>query len=130
MNKSQSFFWSQIYYKARINILEQQWIQGGLRLGTVNNKIVELQQDDHHRRNDDQLCTGTILLILLLFIEILSTMFCFIYSFVRWILNQQPLDDIPTKYQSLDDVKTGTLFCIFNKYNNMNELLIQFDFTE
>jgi hypothetical protein len=66
MNKSQQFHLGQIYYNRTIGILEQWLIQGGIRLGTVINKIVELQKRDHHRRNDDQLCPGTILRIFII----------------------------------------------------------------
>jgi len=98
MNKSQPFYLGQIYYNKQIDIVEQRLIQGGLRLGTVINKIVELQQHNHHQRNDDQLCTGTTLLILFIFLEVLLIMFSFLYCFVRRTLNQQSLDNISMKY--------------------------------
>lgn len=87
MNKSQPFYLGQIYYNKQIDIVEQRLIQGGLRLGTVINKIAELQQHNHHRRNDDQLFTGTTLLILFIFLEVLLIMFSFLYCFVRRTLN-------------------------------------------
>jgi hypothetical protein len=106
INRSQPFHLGQTYYNTNIDIVEQRLIQGGLRLGTVINKIVELEQRDHHhhRRNDDQLRIGRILLILIS-MEILLVIFCFMYCLVRRIRNQQSLDDMPTKYESFDDIK-------------------------
>jgi hypothetical protein len=105
LNTSQKFHLGQSYYNTRIIIVEQRLIQSGVRLGVVINKIVELQKHKHHE-DDDELCSGTLILFVIIFIEILLGFFALTYYLVRRSIYQQPLAELHPEYQSLNDVKT------------------------
>ena len=63
LNPSEEFHFGEVYYETNLIFLEQRLIQGGVRLGSVINKIVELQKSHHHKDNDNnQICTGTLFL--------------------------------------------------------------------
>ncbi|CAF2709975.1 unnamed protein product [Rotaria sp. Silwood2] len=60
MSVSKEFNLGQTYYNTRMVILEQRLIQGGLRLGTVINKIVQSTTDNN---KSDKICFGSIMLL-------------------------------------------------------------------
>ncbi|CAF1919537.1 unnamed protein product [Rotaria magnacalcarata] len=80
MSVSKEFNLGQTYYNTRMVILEQRLIQGGLRLGTVINKIVQSTNNDN---KTDTFCCETIMflaVILGLSIVILSLL---VHCFLR-----------------------------------------------
>jgi hypothetical protein len=105
MSSAQQFNLEQTYFNTRMVFLERRLIQSGVRLGVVINKVVELQKHDHHPKTITEYCSGTMLLIIILLIEVMITLFCFAYYFVRRTLYRQPLADTPPKYNSINDVK-------------------------
>lgn len=105
MSASVLFHLDEVYYDSRKATVDERLIQAGVRLAGVINKIVELQKHHHHREGDDDLCSGTILLFVVIFVEILIAFFGLTYYLVRRTLNkQQSAEKLPT-YESFDDIK-------------------------
>jgi hypothetical protein len=105
MSSSKQFHLSQTYYNTRIVTVEQRLIQGGVRLGVVISRIVELQKHKHHEKEDDEVCLGTLLLFMVILIEVVLAFFCLIYYLVRRTLYQQPSSKVPLEYNILNDAK-------------------------
>ena len=95
----QEFHFAEVYYETNLVFLEQRLIQGGVRLGAVINKIVELQKGHHHRDNsNDQICTGTLFLFALILLQILLALFGVTYCLMNRRNNRQPLNEKPPEF--------------------------------
>jgi len=84
MSVSKEFDLGQTYYNTRMVILEQRLIQGGLRLGTVINKIV--QSTGHQNKSNKNMCFGSMMFVVILFSQsilvlALLTYSCFVLSY-------------------------------------------------
>jgi hypothetical protein len=91
MSVSKQFDLGQTYYNTRMVILEQRLIQGGLRLGTVINKIVQSTTDGN---KSNETCFGTMILIRVLFIQSILVLSLLSYSFLRRktrVIEQSPV---------------------------------------
>ncbi|CAF0923907.1 unnamed protein product [Rotaria sordida] len=80
MSISKEFDLGQTYYNTRMVILEQRLIQGGLRLATVINKIVQSITDNN---KSNKICFGTMMLFIALVCLSIVTLSLLIYSFLR-----------------------------------------------
>jgi hypothetical protein len=80
MSVSKEFDLGQTYYNTRMVVLEQRLIQGGVRLGTVINKIV---QSTTHEKKSNNICVGSLMLIAILFIESILVLAVLTYFFLR-----------------------------------------------
>jgi hypothetical protein len=80
MSVSTEFNLGQTYYNTRMVILEQRLIQGGVRLGTVINKIVQSTAND---KKSNETCFGTMMLIVVLFIQSILLVALLSFSFLR-----------------------------------------------
>jgi len=108
MTALEPFHLGEIYFNTRKIFVDQRLLEGGVRLATVINKIVELKNHKHHDDDDDDdddLCAGTILFIGVIFIEILLAFFGLTYYLVRRKLSQQRLAENPPEYYAINQVK-------------------------
>lgn len=80
MSTSKQFDLGQIYYNTRMVILEQRLIQGGVRLGTVINKIV---QSTTHNKQTQQFYFWTVMLFVGLLCSSIIIFSLVIYTFLR-----------------------------------------------
>jgi len=80
MSPSKRFNLSQIYYTTRMDTLEQRLLQAGVRLAAVINKIAQSTDED---KKSDKPCLGTILLMIVLFIQSILILALLYYSFLR-----------------------------------------------
>lgn len=69
-----------IYFNTRMVFVEQRLIQGGVRLGTVINKIVQMMDKD---KKSDESCFGTLLFMVFIFIQSILILAFLSYSFLR-----------------------------------------------
>jgi hypothetical protein len=101
MNVSKAFDLGQTYFNTRMVILEQRLIQGGLRLGTVINKIV---LSAPNRSDPDKICFGTMMLILILIIQSILLLILLTNTFLRrktTTITQSPLLRSEKNYHSI-----------------------------
>jgi hypothetical protein len=91
MSVSKQFDLGQTYYNTRMVILEQRLIQGGLRLGTVINKIVQSTTDGN---KSTKIYFGSMMLIIVLILQSILVLALLSYSFLRRktrVIEQSPV---------------------------------------
>ncbi len=108
MNTSEEYPLGVNYYNSRIVLLEQRLLQGGVRLGIVINRIVELQKHHHkkHHDDDDKYCAGTLYFFVIILFEVLLLFFIVSYFLIRRKYPRQPLSKQPPEYYLSDNIKT------------------------
>ena len=98
MNSSTEFHLGDTYYNTRIVFLEQRLLQGGVRLGTVINKIVQSQKTHHHKKDKHQFCSVSLFIFPILLFEVCFLFCAAAYCFTRRRAQRQPAADLPPPY--------------------------------
>jgi hypothetical protein len=105
MSSTQPFTLGQTYFNTRMTIVEQRLIQGGLRLGTAINKVVQAQKDHHHREKHEHRCVGKHWLMSVVFLQFLLVICALAYCIKRRSFHRSPLSSSPANYPTINDVK-------------------------
>ncbi|CAF0774193.1 unnamed protein product [Adineta ricciae] len=100
MTISQQFKLSDIYFNTRMVFVEARLLQGGVRLGAVINKVVQLQKHHHSKKGHDQLCTGTMLLMAVILLQVVLAFLIVIYVAARRRNYRRPLAQTPGVFHS------------------------------
>lgn len=80
-SSSETYHLCDIYFNTRIDFLRQRLLQGGVRLATVINKIVQSQK--HHHKHHKQFSTETIFFAIVTLLETILLLFIVIYFLAR-----------------------------------------------
>ena len=110
MSSRQPFALGQTYFNTRMTIVEQRLIQGGLRLGTVINRVVQAQKDHHHhhhhhREKHGHRCVGKHWFMSIVFLQLLLVLCALAYCMKRRSIHHSPLSNSPANYPTINDVK-------------------------